>query len=277
MNNTLIIENNFFKNVELGKQFDTLGYVVLQWEDLNLINDLEKTIESYAYKLKEEEFFYSLLNLNPNEGQKLQSELKKLLKPVYESYFKHFTGRNESFLSKPGGHKHELFLHQDWTFTDITRYASGTLWIPLQDVTKENGCMTILPKSHRAFNQYISASFETARIRMDEVKNVLAIELKKGEMLLFNPLVFHGSFPNDTQNARNIVTTQIFHKDAPYHYYQKNADNKTKIFNLEEKEVVRNLMGLVKEDLAHLEIVGKKKVTFQSPNSAMLNSKMELL
>lgn len=265
----LYIEAPFIKDKSIAIHFEEEGYAKFYLEDTSLISELNKLVEKFP--IQENEFYYSLLNLNAQQGETLQKSLHDALSPLYNQFFSDFISRNESFLVKPAFFKNEMFLHQDWTFTDIKKHCTATLWVPLQDVDRANGCMTIVPKSHRFFNQFISSSLETARIPQEKINKVLEVPMKVGEALIFNPLVFHGSYPNNTNAHRKIITAQIFPASAPYNYYAKLSNNQTKVYKLEETEVVKNLMGLVKENLQHLSLKSTIENEFYKADADWLN------
>jgi ectoine hydroxylase-related dioxygenase (phytanoyl-CoA dioxygenase family) len=265
----------FFKDKIAEAHFLSEGYVVLHFEDIQLINELNSFISLFEIDLPKNKFFYSLLNYTPYTRLKIRDKIKTILDAFYKQHFENFTSRNESFLSKPSKYKDEMYLHQDWTYTDIKNYISGTLWIPLQDVNEENGCVTILPKSHILFNQYISSSLPTVRIPFGELENTKKIEMTKGQALLFNPLVFHGSFPNNSLQNRNVITSHIFTENSPYIYISKINEYKVKICNLEEDEVVLNLQGLIDENIQHLKILNEVPNNLVIPTSKMINIEMK--
>ena len=60
------------------------------------------------------------------------------------------TIRGEHAINKPGRRGQPTPWHQDEAYWDPSLlYESLSIWIPLQDVTAETGCMQFLPRSHK--------------------------------------------------------------------------------------------------------------------------------
>jgi len=154
--------------------------------------------------------------------------IKDLLQPYFDTIADNFDLYGGAFLSKPKLEKNEFSLHQDFTLIDKEKDAMYAIWIALQDTTIDNGCMYLIGKSHTLFENYISASYNNHKIHREKIssKHVTAIELKAGEGIIFGDDVFHGSYPNATNNERLAVTARITSRDAQFVYHGK-ADNNT--------------------------------------------------
>ena len=111
--------------------------------------------------------------------------------------------------------------HQDeafYTRPDDPRSFSETrmsIWVPLQDATEANGCMWIVPGSHRwGLQDYEIMDYGACvrRLTPEEYANEHAIPmpLRAGSMLLFHGLLWHTSKGNGTDHARRafIVSYQ---------------------------------------------------------------------
>jgi len=80
-----------------------------------------------------------------------------------------------------------------------------TVWLPLVDATEENGCLWVIPKSHRlpvlphgkAVNEYLE-------IRNEDLPKGewVCAEVPKGGVLLLTNRTVHGSFDNHTDIVR---------------------------------------------------------------------------
>ncbi len=224
------------KSEELQLLYLQQGYVVLDFNDIQLLNKLKKIVFNYE-EVFEDSFYYSLLNLNTEKSLKLKEDLQAALVDVYGRFFINCTSRNESFLVKPAQFDQEMYLHQDWTFTDMQKYQMGTLWLPLQDVDQNNGCMAVLPSSQNLGNRYCSNTYQTARIPIDVFPNAKSLPLKMGQALFFNPLLFHGSFPNKHADDRIVVTAHIFEEGAKYYYFHKKNEYQAQVFQLANNDL----------------------------------------
>lgn len=110
------------------------------------------------------------------------------------------------FMNKPAGKGTHLPWHQD-RFSILDTDPIVTVWTALDRVTIENGCVGIVPRSHRAtFDQDASASF--AFLTDEQAAVVLArerheyLEMEAGEAALLHNWLLHGSGMNKTDTSR---------------------------------------------------------------------------
>ena len=90
-----------------------------------------------------------------------------------------------------------------------------SIWVPLQDANEANGCMWIVPGSHRwGLQDYVVMDYGACvrRLSPEEYANEHAIPmpLPAGSMLLFHGLLWHHSKGNSTDHVRRafIVSYQ---------------------------------------------------------------------
>lgn len=111
--------------------------------------------------------------------------------------------------------------HQDeafYTRPDDPKSFSETrmsIWVPLQDANEANGCMWIVPGSHRwGLQDYEVMDYGAClrKLTPEEYANEHAIPmpLRSGSMLLFHGLLWHHSKGNSTDRVRRafIVSYQ---------------------------------------------------------------------
>lgn len=101
--------------------------------------------------------------------------------------------------------------HQDKSYwPDANANPVITVWIPLVDSTLENGCIHLIPRTHkkRVIEHHAETYTGTAftEVALDYVekrkKEVIAIPMKAGSALLFNDRLIHSSTPNNSHNVR---------------------------------------------------------------------------
>jgi hypothetical protein len=101
--------------------------------------------------------------------------------------------------------------HQDAAFH--SKYSPNNtiiFWIPLQDVTPDNGCMHFIPMRpdqallpHRPFYPNDNSSMTTDQVEPGEA---IACPLRMGEATIHGPLTPHMAPPNSTSFARRTWT-----------------------------------------------------------------------
>ena len=113
------------------------------------------------------------------------------------------------FMNKPAGSGTFLPWHQDrWTHLD--RDPLLTLWTALDPATAANGCVQVLPSSHRMglINPEHPSGFLTDEQSAAVVEEVspMHLELDAGEAVLLHNWLLHSSDTNHTKIARRAFS-----------------------------------------------------------------------
>ena len=96
--------------------------------------------------------------------------------------------------------------HQDWSYWYGAHKYS--IWVALDDVSKENGCLKLFPGSHKSSIDHDGYADDGHgfgnRLRPDAVDESLAItaELEAGGAVFFHDLTLHASHPNRSGSDR---------------------------------------------------------------------------
>jgi len=113
--------------------------------------------------------------------------------------------------------------HQDVTYWGLKPPFAITAWIAIDDADVANGCMRVIPGSHkqglmehgksdRKGNLLsVNQSIDTAQV--DE-STAADIELKAGQMSLHDGLLIHGSNPNQSDRRRAGLTVRFTRTDV---------------------------------------------------------------
>ena len=114
-----------------------------------------------------------------------------------------------------------LFWHQDWwgwdhplSFTD--QIAQVFVMIYLQDTNNKNGCLRVIPGSHRSFHSlHLNQSAHTESVSRvedpdDQIYNSIpeevAVPVKYGDVIVGDARLIHGAFPNKSEDERTLIT-----------------------------------------------------------------------
>jgi ectoine hydroxylase-related dioxygenase (phytanoyl-CoA dioxygenase family) len=126
---------------------------------------------------------------------------------------------HDQLFCKPAKHGGVVAWHQDysyWTRTIAMQHL--TCWTALDDASVENGCLHYIPKSHKwglldapsiagdmnGLLNYLSKE------QIEQFKNPVAIELKKGYATFHHPLMVHGSYENKSNMRRRAFVLNVF-------------------------------------------------------------------
>lgn len=111
---------------------------------------------------------------------------------------------------KPAGDGLETPFHQDGHYWPIRPLATCTVWVALDPSTRENGCLQVVPGSHR--DQLLWPHLHedrddlvlTKRAAADsfDPANVVSLELEPGQMSMHDVYMIHGAEPNRSTQRR---------------------------------------------------------------------------
>ncbi len=103
--------------------------------------------------------------------------------------------------------------HQDKSYwPDANANPVITVWIPMVDSTHENGCLHLIPGTHRKrviefHNEGVTGTGyleSDAKVVEEEVKKreIIALPVAAGSAILFNDRLLHSSTPNNSDHVR---------------------------------------------------------------------------
>lgn len=109
--------------------------------------------------------------------------------------------------------------HQDFPFTPHTNDDVITALLMLDDVTEENGCLRVVPGSHRGplYSLFDGERF-TGAVAAEEETKLLAQSVpvigKAGSVCLMHTKLMHGSAPNASDRSRGLYICVYSAADA---------------------------------------------------------------
>jgi len=109
---------------------------------------------------------------------------------------------------KPGGDGLETPFHQDGHYWPIRPLATCTVWLALDHSTKANGCLRVIPGSHRdkKLLDHLREDRDdlvlTQRVQGLDESTAVDIELEPGQMSLHDVYMIHGATVNRSPQRR---------------------------------------------------------------------------
>ena len=115
-----------------------------------------------------------------------------------------------SFFIKDPGSKSYVSWHQDSTYWGLNPLEIVTAWLAFTPSNNSNGCMRVIPESHRRGQSAHKDTFANHNLlsRGQEIEvdisgeQVVDLALEPGEMSLHHVRIFHGSNRNDSNTVR---------------------------------------------------------------------------
>ena len=105
--------------------------------------------------------------------------------------------------------------HQDspaWPFFVPQDHVS--CWVALDDATVENGCMTVIPGSHKWGP--VTREYKQHFLDDPEIAKPTPVELKAGHCMFHHGLNFHRTGANPTPNRRRGLALHYLHAETKY-------------------------------------------------------------
>jgi hypothetical protein len=136
-----------------------------------------------------------------------------------------------SHLIKPFGMKSDIW-HQDSSIVDERVDFSLNAWVSLIDSNRFNGCLWVLPGSH--INEIYFRQFGYNPITKSFLKKIkkelIPIETKAGEVVLFYRNLIHGSSLNLLTRRRVAIESVVLSKNAQlYNFHRDDKISKSKV------------------------------------------------
>ena len=133
---------------------------------------------------------------------------------------------------KPGSDGMEVPMHQDGQYWPIRPLATCTVWLAIDDSDRGNGCLTVIPGSHRGRVHFRHRTRTDEGIVLNQAvddprafaRPPACVELRRGQLSMHDVFLIHGSAPNTSERRRAglalryMPTTSWFRRDLEMQY-----------------------------------------------------------
>jgi ectoine hydroxylase-related dioxygenase (phytanoyl-CoA dioxygenase family) len=122
------------------------------------------------------------------------------------------------FFCKYGQEEKFVAWHQDATYWGLEPPQAITAWYAVDDSDRENGCMRVLPGTHRdGIREHGKSGNKENLLSVDqevpvtaaEAASAVDLELRAGQISLHDGALIHGSLPNRSQRRRCGLTIRF--------------------------------------------------------------------
>lgn len=201
---------------KLAADFRKYGFAVIDrfWDDAAIGNILRAT-EAFREELDAATpFSTSTDSIRTEFRQAMRDAINaEVLPEKTVAYFEGYTPFYSNLLiKKPHAHS-EMVLHTDWSITDESRYLPLQIWIPLTDVSRENGTLAVVPGSHHLTHVYRGLGVEEPYLAWGEElmrDQLFYLEVPRGTAVLYHPGILHYSPPNRSAQNRLAVLVSYY-------------------------------------------------------------------
>lgn len=128
---------------------------------------------------------------------------------------------------KPPGARGQA-LHQDQYYLRVQPGTCMAAWMALDRCEEENGCMRVVPGSHRlpllcTVQADTTESFTDTTVPIPEGMNSVPVIMEAGDVFFFNGQLIHGSYPNKSEDR--------FRRSLIGHYVVGEAEKVAEFFH----------------------------------------------
>lgn len=259
-----------FKDDQLQASFEENGYVIVPFYQQEDIKTLE-TCYDELHPNNENGFFPSTFSNDKDYRTIADLEVRRTGQKYIDHYCENIRVVCGSFIVKNPGADSGMCVHQDMSLVDESRFTGINIWVPLVDLTIENGALFVLPKSHRIFPTYRGSSIpEFFSPVMEEIIDYLVpVTIPAGQAVFFDQSIIHFSPPNYSDKRRIVTNTYFTHKDAEFrtYYWDKQTTGKLEAFeqdkdfmlnfeqfgqNIHDRPSVGKSLGLIEYDFPEI-------------------------
>src|SRR5437868_845741 len=196
---------------EAVRQFERDGYVLFRNVlDADLIGEASEHVASlqtqhpglrpeqlHHYFMTDDAFWVRLIS-----DDRLLDIAEQFIGPNIALFASHY-------ICKPPGDGQPVLWHQDGSYWPLEPMEVVTLWLAVDDADRENGCMRVLPGTHKTGLQEMKRRTDVANVLssgidpefVDESKAVDFV-LKAGSVSVHHPNIIHGSEANRSSRRR---------------------------------------------------------------------------
>jgi ectoine hydroxylase-related dioxygenase (phytanoyl-CoA dioxygenase family) len=136
---------------------------------------------------------------------------------------------------KPAAEGFETPWHQDGHYWPIRPLANCTVWVALEPSTRANGCLRVIPGSHREQRLWPHLHEERADVALNQrladeafdERDAVDIELEPGQMSLHDVYMIHGAAANRSRQRRTGVALRYMPATSVFERGLRPADGKT--------------------------------------------------
>ena len=206
---------------------------------VNRLSDIvEKRIEPADGMLVMKDVMVAKGSVSPDSRMEAIAKIQDYEKdPVLDSYTTHaavlecveqIVGKDVQtihtmLINKPPNVDGRHPLHQDllyFPFRPADKIVAS--WTALEPVTRENGCLVVLPKTHRGeLLKHGNPDWENLNAGYFGAEGVdtgerIHLEMNPGDTVFFHPILLHGSGRNRTQGYRRAISAHYSAVDVEW-------------------------------------------------------------
>jgi len=219
---------HILKDETLEKKIQRDGYVVLDFLNPETVAALKtEYLAKFSPPTTSIGRFTPMEHSTPEAKRHIHNFILDRIRPGLNSYFKNYQTPIASYFTKYANSKGDLTWHTDASIMLNTHLEPHYgIWCPLVDVTETNGALCVVEGSHKfshvIFLDGLRWPYTSYSAVFDKTKKIL--NLKAGQMVLFDLRLVHHSTPNDTDVDRIAFCVRLTHQKSDYYSFAAMPD-----------------------------------------------------
>lgn len=212
---------------KLNEQLFSNGFVLFPFLNREEVDALRALFFQYHVLDEITGLYVSSHSKDCKTMHKMNAVNSKIFASPIERHFQNVKKLGGTFIVKSPDPNNILHPHQDWNIVDETKYRSFTIWVPLQDITEDNGAMYVLPGSHNWIRGYRHITIDSVYGKVYDLawKHSIPLYMKAGEAVIFDHALVHASKPNCSDELRICATYGLISQDATMRIYLNDNGN----------------------------------------------------
>ena len=241
----------YFRDPQQREHFERQGYIVVDLLDEEDVVSLRQLWHDHDDPILTMPFNVTIMSPDLAYRDRVHKVVSGIVQPRQERLLHGSRFCYGSLVTKQPSHSGIVPLHQDPSFIDERNADTYNFWIALQDVNEENGCLHVVPGSHRLNRQPRSngAFFSFPYPDMLEIivrDGLVPVPVRRGQAVITYQTLFHMSYPNLTPHPRLAVSALAVPESATlHHYFQPFGawDSPLEIFEVDDDFFLRHAMN----------------------------------
>ena len=222
-------EARIFRDPALQRRFLADGFVVVDFLEPSQVEKLWDVWLSNPGDLSRLAFSSTVFSRDLDYRRTMHEYLIAEMEGPAQSLLDAYRLGSCGFITKqPGKEEGVVELHQDPTMVDDTRFIALGIWCPLVDVDLQNGCLRVVPGSHRINRRpreamVIDFPYEEL-LRCIQNKYLADIPMKAGQAFIYTQTLFHSSLPNYSDKERLVAGSLALPEGSHLRIYVRDED-----------------------------------------------------
>ncbi len=217
------------RNDRLDQQLRDRGYAIFDFLAAEEVDHVQKEFDRlHDFEIPNTELFGSHRRHDPVYQMAVKQLLLETIQPKLETFLNGCRIIEPVFNVKMPG-VGVFDFHQDWSLVDIVEDSCYTVWIPMLDVNRHNGTISVLEGSHlyrRSFRSCMVPpiyDYQDEELRNLIEENRTIFDMKKGQAIIFDGNIIHSTEANRSDDMRCAMIFGVARKTSPllFHYLDK--------------------------------------------------------